>query len=88
MAAKWRTIGVRLGVPTHELDTIQQNNSGHVDMCQDCLTAMFSWWLKNVEECTANKLAQAVHAAGNLDRAHLKILWNLSKHRFVFKKNS
>ena len=61
MAAKWKTIGVHLGVPGGQLDAIQQDNHGCVDMSKTCLREMFLWWLRNGEEVTAKRLAEAVH---------------------------
>ena len=61
LAAKWKTIGVHLGVPVGQLDAIQQDNLGGVGMSLTCLSGMFLWWLRNGEEVTAKKLAEAVH---------------------------
>ena len=61
MAAKWKTIGIHLGVPCGQLDAIQQDNHGCVDMSLTCLRDMFLWWLRNGEDVTAKKLAEAVH---------------------------
>ena len=65
MAAKWKSIGVHLGVPTSQLDAIQQNNCNHVDMCGDCLRETFVWWLRNGEDVTVKKLTKAVHEVGD-----------------------
>ena len=64
LASKWKTIGIYLGVPASELDTIQQDNHGCVDMARTCLREMFLWWLRNGEEVTAKKLAVAIHEIG------------------------
>ena len=61
IAAKWRSIGIQLGVPDHELDTIQANSRGDPHMVQNCLSHMFNWWLKNEQDVTPEKLAQAIH---------------------------
>ena len=62
LAAKWKTIGVHLGVPPDRLDVIQRD---YRHMCDDCLREMFLWWLRNGKDITAKKLAKAVHEVGN-----------------------
>ena len=64
IASKWREIGIQLGVPNHDLDTIQANNRGDPYMVQKCLSRVFDWWLKNVQNVIPEKLAQAVHIVG------------------------
>ena len=64
LVAKWKTVGDHLGVPPGELDAIQNNNSGHVHMSEDCLREMFLRWLRNGKDVTARKLAIAVHNVG------------------------
>lgn len=61
LVPKWKHIGVQLGVPVFELDTIQQNNRGGVNEVWDCLRDMFVWWLQNGENVTVRKLIKAVH---------------------------
>ena len=61
IAPKWREIGIQLGVPSHELDTIQTNNRGDPNMAKNCLSYMFDWWLKNDQDITPEKLAKAIH---------------------------
>ena len=61
IAAKWRSIGIQLGVPDHELDTIQANHRADPHMVQNCLSRIFNWWLKNERDITPEKLAQAIH---------------------------
>ena len=61
IAGKWRSIGIQLGVPDHELDVIQANNRGDPHMVQNCLSRVFNWWLKNKQDITPEKLAQAIH---------------------------
>ena len=65
LAKKWKEVGDHLGVPVDQLEVIQQNNCGGVDMTRDCLRDMFIWWLRNVNEaCTVEMLTRAVHAVG------------------------
>ena len=63
LAPKWKAVGDQLSVPVSELDAIQENNRGSLDMCGRCLRAMFLWWLRN-GDATASKLARAVHEVG------------------------
>ena len=43
-ADKWRDIGLKLGVPESKLKEIKKNSPSD---CQDCLSEMFSSWLKS-----------------------------------------
>ena len=79
----WRDIGIHLGVPVHELNVIQQNNSGHVDACRDCLSGMFVWWLNNGEEITAKKLAEAIHKVDE-HQAEVKVKQKYGKWCFYY----
>ena len=63
LAPKWKAVGDQLGVPVSELDAIQENHRGSLDMCGSCLRAMFLWWLRN-GDATSRKLARAVHEVG------------------------
>jgi hypothetical protein len=64
IVVQWRSIGVQLGVPGHELNNIQANNRGDPHMVQNCLSCVFDWWLKNERDITPEKLAQAIHIVG------------------------
>ena len=65
MAKKWKEVGDHLGVPVDQLEVIQQNNRGGVDMTRDCLRDMFIWRLRNANKaCTVEMLTRAVHAIG------------------------
>ena len=64
MAAKWRVLGLKLEVPHHQLDIFQANHQRSPNHVQDCLTSMFDWWLKNDNDPTYEKLAQAIAAIG------------------------
>lgn len=68
LTTKWKEVGDHLGVPVDELDAIQQNNHGNVDMVQNCLRDMFKWWLRNRNaEATVGRLITAVRSVGRLD---------------------
>ena len=62
VAAKWRQLGLQLGVPHHRLLQIQANNQHSPDFAQECLTEMLDWWLNNGP--THEKLACALIAIG------------------------
>ena len=64
VAAKWKSIGIQLGVPHYELSSIQGNNRGDSQMIRNCLIDMFHWWLNNGQDVTPKKLAQAIHIVG------------------------
>ena len=64
VAAKWKSIGIQLGVPHYELSSIQGNNRGDSQMIRNCLIDMFYWWLNNGQDVTPMKLAQAIHIVG------------------------
>ena len=67
MVTKWKEAGDHLGVPVDQLEVIQQNNRGGVDVSQDCLRDMFIWWLRNGKETTVQKLIEAAHAVSKHD---------------------
>ena len=69
MAAYWRSLGVQLGVPFDRLDTIQYNNAHYPDRANQCLTAMFDWWLKNTRDSTYENLNAALENIGRRDLA-------------------
>ena len=56
VAAKWKQLGVQLGVPTHTLDEIQANHENSPNFAQECLRDMFNWWLNNGRDVTPEKL--------------------------------
>ena len=62
VAAKWRQLGLQLGVPHHRLLQIHANNQHSPDFAQECLTEMLDWWLNNGP--THEKLARALIAIG------------------------
>jgi hypothetical protein len=64
IASQWRSIGVQLGVPGHELDNIQANCHGHPHMVDNCLSRIFHWWLTRDTDITLERLAQAIHIVG------------------------
>ena len=43
VAAKWKQLGVQLGVPTHKLDEIQANHEHSPNFAPECLSDMFTW---------------------------------------------
>ena len=69
LTAKWRSLGLELGVPHDQLDTIQSNCAHYPDQTSQCLTRMFEWWLRNSCESTYESLATALDAIGRRDLA-------------------
>ena len=82
VAAEWRILGVKLGVPSHQLNTIQNNCAHYHDYTNQCLTSMFEWWLRNSYECTYESLATALNTIGRRDLA-LKVCQENSKWVYV-----
>lgn len=82
IAAQWRSIGVQLGVPGHELDTIQANNRGDPHMIQNCISYVFDWWLKNDQDVRPEKLAQAIHIIGE-HKIEVEIKQKFGKYMYV-----
>ena len=69
VAAKWKQLGLQLGVPMHRLQQIQANNSSYPDSTQECLTDMFDWWLNNGRGKTYERLARALSTIGKRELA-------------------
>ena len=64
VTAKWRRLGEQLGIPEHELDTIEATFAGHHRL-HDCLSSMFGSWLRRTtNECTYENLARALATVG------------------------
>jgi hypothetical protein len=82
ISSQWRSIGVQLGVPYHELDTIQANNP---HMVQNCLSRVFNWWLKNKQDTTPEKLAQAIRIVGEHE-VEVEIKWKFGKWLYILEK--
>ena len=83
VTAKWRSLGLKLGVPPDQLDTIQSNCAHYPDHANQCLTNMFEWWLRNSCESTYESLATALNAIGRRNLA-LKVCQENSKWVYVF----
>ena len=64
VAAKWKQLGVELGVPTHKLDEIQANHEHSSDFVQECLRDMFTLWLNNALDTTYERLACGIRDIG------------------------
>ena len=64
MAADWRQLGLRLGVPNDKLKEIQANHAGHPNQCQLCLTDIFDWWLRNAPNPTCRQIIRAIIFCG------------------------
>ena len=67
LAAKWKSIGVLLGVKDNILQEIRRDEG---DECQDCLREMLSQWLKTVNPPPAwSSLVEVIEALGDPARA-------------------
>ena len=64
--AKWRQLGVQLGVPIHTLNKIQANHEHSPNFAQDCLSDMFDWWLKDNHDTTYERLACGIRDIGEI----------------------
>ena len=42
--AKWRSVGIQLGLPSSTLDSIQQENAGKPRACLDSFEQVFTTW--------------------------------------------
>ena len=64
VAAKWRQLGVQLGVPIHTLDEIQANHEHSPNIAQECLRDMFTWWLNNGRDVTQERVVYGLRDIG------------------------
>ena len=64
VAAKWRRLGLQLGVPLHKLNDIQANHENSRDFVQECLIDMFDWWLNNDDDPTYERLSRGIRGIG------------------------
>ena len=70
VAAKWKQLGVQLGVPTHKLDEIQANHEHSPNFAQECLSDMFTWWLNNGRDVTKERLERSLRDIGEITQQH------------------
>ena len=84
VTAKWWSLGLQLGVPPDQLDTIQSNCAQYPDSSNRCLASMFEWWLGNSCESTYESLATALNTIGRRDLA-LKVCQENSKWVYVLR---
>ena len=57
----WYSLGIQLEIGTSYLDHIEKNHSGDTERCK---IEVIKYWLRNNQEPTMNKLAQAVEDMG------------------------
>ena len=57
VATDWYDLGVQLGIPYQQLNIIQINNPGNIQMC---CTRMFQHWLQVDTTANWNKLIKAL----------------------------
>ena len=60
VAAKWKQLGLQLGVPIHKLDEIQANHEHSPNFVEECLRDMFNWWLNNGRDVTYERLERGL----------------------------
>ena len=60
-AAKWYQLGLQLEIPTATLSTLE---SDHPRDSQRCMTEILNWWVENAQECSWEKLIEALEAMG------------------------
>ena len=59
--AKWRAIGLGLGVKEHDLDAIQENNKGGIDPAMSSMMQVFQKWRDGMtSEYSWKKLAEVL----------------------------
>ena len=63
--SKWHQLGIQLGLSPGLLHTIESNHPRDADRCK---TEVLTWWLRNAEECSWDKIAEA------LDKMEYKVL--------------
>ena len=59
-AARWRDLGVELGIPIPYLDTIAVDNVHHPSYSQKCCKAVLQKWMEITPEPTWNILQNAI----------------------------
>ena len=64
VAAKWKQLGVQLGVPTHTLNEIQANHENSPNFAQECLRDMFNRWLNNGHDTSYASLERGLRDIG------------------------
>ena len=60
-AIHWKRLGLKLGLTNDLMEIISYNNIHNPNRAQDCCTAMFVEWLKDVPSPTWGKLSDAIN---------------------------
>ena len=63
--SKWHQLGIQLGLSPGLLHTIESNHPRDADRCK---TEVLTWWLRNAEQRSWDKIAEA------LDKIEYKVL--------------
>lgn len=58
---EWYSLGIRLDIKCDVLDQIERNYNGDAERCK---TEVLKFWLRNTEERTWGRLAQAINQMG------------------------
>ena len=69
----WYSLGVQLEITPEDLNQIESNHSGDTERCK---TEVVNFWLRNTQECTWDRLTQAVDEMGG----HTNLLQTLRKN--------
>ena len=59
-AARWKDLGVQLGIPIYHLDAIEEDNANRQSFTQQCCKAMLRKWMESTPDPTWNILQKAI----------------------------
>ena len=59
---KWRELGVAIGIPSHELETISINHAYHPRRCEECCRVVLSRWLEIDTTASRKKIDEAINS--------------------------
>ena len=72
-AARWKELGLELGLKDYMIDNIQQNNARHPRHVEECCKAMLQQWLKQIPSPSWGKLDDAIVKISKLSRGEAVI---------------
>ena len=70
---KWHSLGIQLEITPEDLNQIESNHSGDTERCK---AEVVDFWLRNTQERTWDRLAQAVDKMGG----HANLVQTLRKN--------
>ena len=59
-AARWKELGLALGLKDYIIDNIQENNARHPRQVEECCKALLQQWLKEISSPSWGKLDDAI----------------------------